>query len=542
MFKRLRLGNFKAFGGAQSIPFKPITLIFGPNSSGKSSIIHSLIYMHQALKTGDLDVVHTEKGGDSIDLGGIKQCVFKHDLSNRIFWEVELDHKMLSSLFQIGNYEELVKNTDHFVIRMLISQDLDDQDNPVFGKKPEVTSFEVLANGTKLIKFSINLEGEFKIDLINTSNEIINRYINNMSENHLGPRILEVQISDLLHHFGVYKDKIIPSNITFDPQSVLTLLKKEKDEINEYGKSKNKAELLGVSWFGEFLDLIINNINEHLYEELENIEYLGPLRSYPPRIIEHAEDNNPNYKSGGGFAWKRILEDSVLRERVNKWLSSKENLKTPYTLTVKNYHTIDSLDKYYSANIIDIIERNLTGDIDLSTDLWTDAEMALQSIKNFEDKISLRKELVLTDLRSNTEVTHRDIGIGISQVLPVLVSSLGYENKTIAIEQPEIHLHPAIQAELGDVFIEGAKKNGNTFILETHSEHLILRLLRRIRENEEKENTTSSDFSADDLMIIYVEPGKNGSKAHIIPVNKEGEFDGPWPDGFFAERSKELFG
>src|SRR2546427_12376514 len=85
--------------------------------------------------------------------------------------------------------------------------------------------------------------------------------------------------------------------------------------------------------------------------------------------------------------------------------------------------------------------------------------------------------------RSNTPVSHRDVGIGISQVLPVLVEAYGAENQIITIEQPEIHLHPALQAELGDVFITSALGDQrNTFILETHSEHLILRIMRRMRE------------------------------------------------------------
>ena len=149
----------------------------------------------------------------------------------------------------------------------------------------------------------------------------------------------------------------------------------------------------------------------------------------------------------------------------------------------------------------------------------------------------------MVDKRTNTTVTHRDVGIGISQVLPVLVSAYASRKKIIAMEQPEIHLHPALQAELADVFIESAiGKNQNTFILETHSEHLILRILRRIRETAEQElEEGATPITPDQVAVLYVQPSEKGSEVIHIPVNEEGEFERPWPQGFFAERAKELF-
>jgi len=133
------------------------------------------------------------------------------------------------------------------------------------------------------------------------------------------------------------------------------------------------------------------------------------------------------------------------------------------------------------------------------------------------------------------------VGIGVSQVLPVLVSAYASKNKIIAIEQPEIHLHPGLQAELGDVFIESAmSENGNTFLLETHSEHLILRILRRIRDNNKGE-CNGVPITNKDVAVLYVAPDKNGSKVINIPITEDGDFETDWPEGFFEEREKELF-
>lgn len=82
----------------------------------------------------------------------------------------------------------------------------------------------------------------------------------------------------------------------------------------------------------------------------------------------------------------------------------------------------------------------------------------------------------------------------------------------LAIEQPELHVHPAIQVGLGDLFIEAVQTREGwvgtrkTLLIETHSEHIMLRLLRRIRETTEKELPPGVvGLSANDLSVIYVE-------------------------------------
>lgn len=532
MFKSIQLGNFKAFGSSQRIPLKPITLIFGPNSSGKSSIIHSLAYLHHSLTTKNFDVHHTLKGGNSIDLGGFNQLVHKHDFNNRISFGFEISTDFMKEFKVVINhikYPEMLVEPSHLFdnktkieVAMTIGIELDDQDKPLKDKKPKVYSYDIKSGGEKFLSVSQRPNNAFKFDYINEDNVLIRRIIKILMETSE-----EKHLNYELNFNHVINNAIINSSVL--PVSIKT------EETDTFRLSHNEVR------FVNFLSALFEHIYSCIDNELNELEYLGPLRSFPPRILEMAEDNDPNFKAGGGFAWKKVLEDESVREKINKWLSSGENLQTPYNLKIKNLHTIDGLDKYYTENIYNVIENTFLKENEVQPDIWTDAEMALSKIKDFEDEISERKELVLTDLRTKTEVTHRDIGIGISQVLPVLVSALGNQNKTVAIEQPEIHLHPAIQAELGDVFIEGALKQKNSFILETHSEHLILRLLRRIRENNYSDNKINRGITPKDLMILYVEPKAEGAQVYEIPVDEEGEFSKPWPQGFFAERSKELF-
>lgn len=153
------------------------------------------------------------------------------------------------------------------------------------------------------------------------------------------------------------------------------------------------------------------------------------------------------------------------------------------------------------------------------------------------------RELVLLDKRKNAVVTHRDVGVGISQVLPVLVMCYGSEQATIAMEQPEIHLHPALQAELGDVFIDAALgERRNMVVIETHSEHLLLRIMRRIRETADGSLQVGPAITSDDVSVLYVEPYERRSVVRAMPLTRRGELAKSWPGGFFEEGLREQFG
>jgi len=156
--------------------------------------------------------------------------------------------------------------------------------------------------------------------------------------------------------------------------------------------------------------------------------------------------------------------------------------------------------------------------------------------------LPVRRRLLIRDESRNIELAPQDIGVGISQVLPVVVAALYRKTGFVIIEQPELHIHPAIQVALGDLFIEQVRKASDlTFILETHSEHLMLRLLRRIRETGEKTVPEDKSLKPEELSIYFIEQGDEGISCHSIRVDQEGDFIERWPHGFFAERAEELF-
>ncbi|BDA66584.1 hypothetical protein CAL7716_007500 [Calothrix sp. PCC 7716] len=111
-----RLRNFKAFGDTQRIPLRPLTLIYGANSAGKSSIIHSLLLAHHGFETGELDVYRTKIGGEAVDLGGFGQYVYQRKRNNVVEWAVELDPKQL----QLGRHHKLFKSVQNLTVGITI--------------------------------------------------------------------------------------------------------------------------------------------------------------------------------------------------------------------------------------------------------------------------------------------------------------------------------------------------------------------------------------------------------------------------------------
>lgn len=127
------------------------------------------------------------------------------------------------------------------------------------------------------------------------------------------------------------------------------------------------------------------------------------------------------------------------------------------------------------------------------------------------------------------DLTH--VGVGVSQVLPILVMCLLAEpDTTLIIEQPELHLHPKVQTLLADFFLSMAMLN-KQIIVETHSEYLINRL--RFRSAAAQEDTISRL-----LQIYFVEKKEGTSVFRSVDVNKYGAIV-DWPDGFFDQSQSE---
>ena len=547
MINSLHLGNFKAFAETQKIPVKPITLIFGANSAGKSSIIHSLALVHEALRTGELDLFRTELGGSSIDLGGFRQYIYRRQANRRMDWRLTLD----TAKFQ-GRLRELLAPVSEITAGVTIGMPLDDMDQPLPGASPQIFSYELESDGKTLLRMSRRPAGHLALDLLPYRHPVLQRIITALLEGFTTTgKVTDKDIDGLETPIAEIIANLRAPMGSFFPKGLKDHSGEEEGEVRQLSlfpisKGYRQEDLAKALRFflPRTLDELIRELNTQLQSEINRLQYLGPLRSYPPRHFAFAEHEDINWYAGGGYAWDVARRNNEVRNKVNTWLGDKEKLSTPYELSIKNLLTIDDLDSDYDK-IISALEENVTSDKeeayggDLFGYLYVDV---MKKIKEREEDLSNVQELVLIDKRTDTQVSHRDVGIGVSQVLPVLVSAHASQEKLIAIEQPEIHLHPALQAELGDVFIESALgESKNKFIIETHSEHLILRLLKRIRQTTRNQNNGMPKISPNDIALLYINGTPKGSTVQELRVDERGRLIDQCPGGFFEEDFEELF-
>ena len=569
------IANFKAFAASQRIPLRPITLIYGANSAGKSSAIHALALAHHAIETGELDTQRTKIGGESIDLGGFRQYVHRRERGRQVELGFELDPANLS-----GRTAELLRSVRRIDVELAIGQGIASNQMPLFGDEVRITDPE---GGTHLERFELRADDVLLLSMSARSTGLLG--INRIDHNH--PLLAELFRQHLIWSgrrrefrekspdtFSMLLDRLVP-DITARRRGLFPRIELVSDQ-------KDKDDLVDAFVPLNALRDLIERFSTTFEAEIRRLSYLGPLRSYPPRHLVFSQQDDPNRYAGGGYAWDVVRDDPEVRFLVNKWLGDPERLKTPYELQVRDLLPADLVSGEVRgklrkalhdllASLLDGMDAHQMVDLSLlaprlaeriaeldpgnQDDLIPEIEELVSSLSD-EDELSERwveeivaarsealQQLVLIDKRTGTPVSHRDVGIGVSQVLPVLVSAYASKNKLLAIEQPEIHLHPALQAELGDVFLESALgDNDNTFLIETHSEHLLLRILRRIRETSDGELPDGlSEVDPDDVAVLYVQPGSDNTEVIEIPVTADGEFGRAWPGGFFAERAEELF-
>lgn len=474
MFEKLSIKNFKSISDWQDLRLAPITLIYGPNSSGKSSLIQALLMLQQTMikpnRNGGLVA-----NGENIKLGSFPVIVNRHNINEDI--EIKLNYfiesnskKNKDKYYRSFEFSYGYCNGSDYNFSFLRKYKYE-FDLEFSNKKKRVSSSFVSnldsLNINKLKKteaidesFSFKYNGDYFYD------DFINK--------RLEKSITDKAIFRKMLTLPTYKSTLnfsVPSS----SEIVFNLAPNASFQIHQ--------DQLQVT---PIINNIIVNIAIDLKSKLEKISYIGPLR----KRIEKTYIVDNDFESSVGVDGSKIgyflyaQEDTLLNE-INNYFKQYE---IPYEILI-----------------------NKLGD----------------------DSTGPIISILLRDIRTDTVVGPSDVGVGISQILPIIIEGTIRRNSIICVEQPEIHLHPKLQADLAEFFVDTCKNN--QWIIETHSEALMLRLQKLLRMKDER-------IKPNDISIVYVNPTSNGSKLHHIRLDENGNFRDEWPAGFFDERIDEIFG
>lgn len=450
MLTELRIQNFKGWKDSGKIRLAPITVLFGTNSSGKSSIGQFLMMLKQTAELSDkARVLHLGDKNTPVDLGRFSDILPMRDLTRdlrcSIAWreQIPLQFKdVITEKTVTGSEVEFEaciasasKDDDRPVCREFLYRLKETSDGPVSltaGMKP---------HSRKTGKYDLECKG---IDLVRQTGR-------------------PWELPGPIHFYGF------------------------PDETSVY--FQNATALLEFPFA--------------LQKLLKRLFYLGPLRQHPERQYPWAGDR-PEQVGYAGENWV----GAILASRNRKISAGKGNVRSKHAKPFEQ-----------------IIARWLK-------ELGLIDSFAVESIQGTRDY------RVLVQVNAHSEkVSIPDVGFGVSQILPVLVQCFyAPPDSTIVIEQPELHLHPLVQQNLADLFIEviRSREDGNErriqLIIESHSEHFLRRLQRRIADQT---------VGKEDVEAYFCSPGKGALKLEELQVDMFGNILN-WPPNFFGDQITDV--
>lgn len=435
MLTHLKLSNFKAFESVQ-IDFKPLTIILGPNNSGKSSLLAAPRLLSQTVQSYD-NTVPLLLNGIMGDFGTFRDIVYTNHRAKRISIELGITSRRVALRRADPSYVP-------YSVRLIFKYR---------SGRREIVLAEV---ETKRISVPI-LAAAFSDD----------------SERHLLTRVATTVVPAPMKS-SLSRDLRIQN---FLPRVNVHTSQETSDKSDDsfWGNpSRMTARMRSNTAATAFVNV------------LGSIEYLGAMRVAPARTYLYSGERRTRVGAAGEYTTNILALDAArggvksreLLHRVSKWM--------------------------------------------LSAKMASALEIASISDRHFELRI---KHHV-----TNESQNYADVGFGHSQVLPVLVGGFNLDPHSIFIvEQPEIHLHPRAQAELGDFFQQLYSKQIQC-IVETHSEHLVLRL---------QQHVACGRIKSSDINVYYVYPTEGRKRVVQLKLDDDGRFVDEWPEGFFPERLEE---
>jgi predicted ATPase len=561
----IELENFKGIDNRQRIELRPLTLLFGPNSSGKSTVIQALHYVREVLARRNVDPDVTVAGGFP-NLGGFASLIHRNELNRPLRVKLELDLSVVEIVMELplnsgayldeGDFSELQ-------VRYLVGESQERRDYAIVqavGIELE-TRWSAQQAVAFVSRIDIELDG---LPLVSIESGPGNGLAQLTAFNFQHPLLRPVDPVD--------SDDEPSANVPSPLEHLLRLVSRQNViDPGQRPVSENDVSVGISTFFGA-----LPNIDEPTYIDLrdpapkklelertprvlavcrlldelvrgplrivrlclEKMTYIGPLRQVPLRGYRPQASPDEARWAQGLAAWDLLhtLRGEELIARTSHWLSDPRRLDTGYQLERLEFRRVPVPGPFAAYFLRGLQEDDIS------------------DLQVLFDELPRERRVAFRELRTGLLVEPSDIGVGLSQLVPVVVAALVEDKKLVVVEQPELHVHPAIQVGLGDLLVSAVRladqeplREGRLMLVETHSEHIMLRLLRRIRETTDNELPPGAlPLHPEEIAVIYVELPDSGDGAGnvrftSIRISGEGEFVDRWPRGFFEERVEEVF-
>lgn len=538
--KSLILEGFQTIQERTEIPVTGLTLLFGPNSAGKSAICDA-IELSENLFTISIRKEEEKEFFDELPYGRMASAIEKNwrktspkqqpsSYSDRMVVGVIADAPRyiftdLPDHFSYVEYDSSIssENLANIEVALVATfHDLRDIE-PGFTGMPCLRDFELRLAGKSFAilkefgSFGINMEH----DLLSISPETAETSISSLKE------LPEIRIEDGWIWIDDFEESVrIHGNKKFD-----------REQYEFETKALRKKDLECLRMITDVYDHLISKVMQQLSftPDLVKASRSIPLTNdLSFSISSHWNEEKIlekfNSTPNSDEEFRRLAESCASTLPYPKWSSSGESGRM-----LKNINSILSdylfIDRGYQIRFDHALVISPEQYKELSEE-W-DQEIYIE-------KLGILLQIYITDSKG-INFDFSDVGSGLGYSLPVLCSLTGSDD-FVFIQQPELHLHPALQSAMGDVLIKSMEKD-RQIVAETHSEHILLRILRRIRQSNNDATQNEHLFvSAEDVTVLYFDSLADGTtKVKNLRISRDGEFMDRWPHGFFEERDGDLF-
>ncbi len=465
----IRLQNFMAFEDTDWIELKPITLMFGRNSSGKSAVIRGLLFLKQCLAQGN-ESSPLIFSGPIVDLGSFQNAIHRHDISRE-----------MSFSFRIVLDEAALKQRISEWQQQLMSSGMD--------RVVEVANEEIVKHDYALLSYIRGDIGGFELRV---------GFLNRLNQQGFSDgQLSSIHICGLADQQQEYDKQIFtadkfqqnPPKWRWLTQTLESLSVGDKEyqpfqhprwettrAICRNGFIPNlttdevaRTEETPTDWLA--LDALLQLFQDIVFPEFRDLIHVPPLRESSKRYYT---SDTPLLRGLWGFQQQETLTQA------NSWIDSVAH-----------------------------------GSI-----------LSIKPLKADEGLWSITIQENLPSIGLPLDVNIKDSGSGFAQALPIIASLLASSSKAmILVEQPELHLHPSAQTKLMDLIIR-LRGQDKKILLETHSDTMLLRTRLRFAESNLKQ-VTEGVLPGKDLSILFVERMTSTSEMHFLQLDVVGRFIQP---------------